>query len=353
MNDYYNKPGISSGLIKALSIHPTNAEKVLYEKEKKTTEALSFGSFFDDKVLQPHTVDEKYQILYSKKPTEKMLDLANAYVNIYFKMKSKEGFDIEHNKRSIILEARESINYNKSLIDETVISKFEKECGEYTEEQISSIENNKIAVTKENNDLSNRLIEQMKLHPSTAFLFDPSSLGHDVEILFQHPVYFKHKIYNKGNPLKFECKALLDIVIIDNKQKEITGIDLKTYDGSFMKNFYRFRYYYQGSWYYLALLYFKSWFKDIKDYSVQNFKFITIDKNEVWMPKIYSMSVPLMEEIIHTNKDKESDIEKYELSGDRASIRDLLLEYNFRIKTNNWKDTYDMLIKGYHLINKL
>lgn len=344
---YRQHDGISSGFLKALSSHPKEAKKILDGEEKETTEALSFGSLFDDKITQPKTVNKKYHVLSSSKPTDKLLEWANKYLELYQIYKEKTDIPTP-DYLQLVLEARRLVKYNMSYKEDTALAKFKDGCSQYVDEMTHIIEGKKIPVTQEQNDLSNRLIDTMKRHPSTMFLFKEYK-NKDIEILFQEPVYFKLK-FHEDDPV-LEGKALFDVIVIDHINRTIKGIDIKTYEGSFKRNFFLFKYYYQGSWYHTALIYYRNTVDRVKGYTIQPFEFIAIDKTEYRSPEIYTLPKTLTLKVLYGDDRDEFGESKF--LGYKKSIVELLEEYKLRIKTNNWEDSYEMLVFGTDTIHKL
>lgn len=93
-----------------------------------------------------------------------------------------------------------------------------------------------------------------------------------------------------------DCKVLLDILNIDHKNKIISPYDLKT--GSkknFLDNFYKYKYWIQATLYYLAIINLQSKYKELKDYKIDNFKFLYISRERSDTPLVYEVSSKAIE----------------------------------------------------------
>jgi len=176
--------------------------------------------------------------------------------------------------------------------------------------------NDKIIIDQFTYDSANKLAMDAKSSPYLQHIFNPNS---NFIVLFQVPVY----ITTTG----FVGKCLIDCIVIDLEKKTITPYDFKTFEGSFEQNYWSFKYYYQEAWYatILRLLTKPESFIDCTipeqlqlihsgEYTIEQFKFIAIDKGE------FKVRI--------------------------KSIGSLILEAKHRLEIDNWRDDYQMITNG-------
>ena len=122
----------------------------------------------------------------------------------------------------------------------------------------------------------------IRTNPTTSKYFETSK---DVEILDQYSIYFNYE--------GIECKALLDRVIVDHKNKTIQPIDFKTMGDQtiyFPKSLRQRRYDIQAAFYTEAL---KSK-KEYETYKILPFKFIVESTINPGNPLVFTCSQELL-----------------------------------------------------------
>ena len=129
-------------------------------------------------------------------------------------------------------------------------------------------------------DMANTMINTLQTHKYTTKLFSPD-LG--VESYNQVAILFEYR--------GVKCKALIDKVLIDHNLKKIYLYDIKTgarYD--FMDNFYKYKYMYQGGFYWKGFNSFIASIPELSDYSLDmSFSFIYISRENPYLPLVYKM----------------------------------------------------------------
>ncbi len=147
------------------------------------------------------------------------------------------------------------------------------------------------------------------------------------EIMKQVPIYFTYK--------EQKCKALLDGILIDHKNKIIMPYDLKTTGKSvydFSISYTQFGYHRQCAFYELALLSEESPIKNLLEegYTLDNFRFIVVET------KVSSSHPAIVYKT--SSKDRKCGIEggyigkKY-----YKGIDELIDDYVYHMSTNNWE----------------
>lgn len=103
-----------------------------------------------------------------------------------------------------------------------------------------------VVISKDEMEKVQKVVELLLANPNTLpYFFNEDN---DIEIAHQLPIYFEYK--------GVECKALMDGIILNHRDKTIRPFDLKTTGMSvynFPENFVRFGYYRQAAFYSEAL----------------------------------------------------------------------------------------------------
>jgi len=338
MREYFDKKGfISASFLKSLSNSPKEGYSIINGEESKKTPSLDFGSLVDCLLTTSDEFIDKYSIFSGKRPSDKLLDFANKYIEIYQIEGSREDFS----KDSAILQARVESGYDSRLLNETVLKKFREECDTYCQFCLDNI--GKTIIDAETLVFANELVYKTKVSPYLQNIFYPDS-NHIV--LFQVPIYLV--------TTRFEGKLLIDILDIDLLNKEITPYDLKTFEGSFESNYWKYKYYYQEAWYSFALntICNKDLFiscelpEELKlihsgEYKIKQFKFIAIDKSLYREVEIFESYNNIIDDVFFKGY-----IDKGEVKVKIKSIESLIQEAKERVKIDNWTTDYQMLTNG-------
>lgn len=129
-------------------------------------------------------------------------------------------------------------------------------------------------------DLANTMYDTLVNHPFTTKIFRKDT--EEIETINQAIIFF----IQEGE----ECKAMIDKMRIDHKNKIIYPFDIKTgYTYAFLVNFYKFKYYLQGSLYSKAIEYMIENDPKYKGYTVDTFKFIYVSRENPLLPVVYEM----------------------------------------------------------------
>lgn len=314
LKEYYENPAISQSKLKLLLNNPklfnTIEESEMYFEEK---EHFIIGSAVDCLLTQSTTFADKF---YISNLQNKPSDTIKSIINQVFDIVSKETFiNSISDYPSLILKACDQHAYQSRWNNQTRIDKI-CEYFEYWEDLKKAI--GKQVLSQEEYDLISRIVMSIKTNENTSKYFQKERL---LEIFYQYEIYF---IYEG-----IECKALLDMVIIDHINKTIQPIDIKTmgdYTINFPKSLRQRRYDLQASWYTEAL---KS--KEIyTTYKILPFKFIVESTIEPGIPLVFTCT----EDLLFTGK---YGIPKHDLIG-LSTINDKDKRFLHRQNT----------IKGFH-----
>ena len=216
VEDYYINPAISQSQLKLLlgpdsSIFNTIQEPDLYFEEKKH---FIIGNGVDIQLTRP--IEEFNQKFHISNLQNKPSDTIKSIVNqVYDRVKETyPNIETIQNYNNAILDACNDHNYQPNWKTETRIAKI-IEAWEYWEDLKQA--EGKVVLSQEENDLISQIVMSIRTNPTTNKYFETSK---DVEILDQLAIYFSY--------CDIDCKALLDRVIVDHKNKTIQPIDFKT-----------------------------------------------------------------------------------------------------------------------------
>ena len=217
VEEYYTNPAISQSKLKLLlgpnpNIFNTIQEPELYFEEKKH---FLIGDAVDIQLTR--SMEEFNQKFHISNLQNKPSDTIKSIVNqVYDHVREIYGREIQTIDRyaDAILDACNDHNYQSRWIDNTRISKV-VEAWEYWEDLKSA--EGKTVLSSEENDLISQIVMSIRTSPNTSKYFQTNK---DVEVLYQLAIYFPCQ--------EVDCKALLDMVVINHKEKTIQPIDIKT-----------------------------------------------------------------------------------------------------------------------------
>ena len=250
LQNYREYPAIHYSLLSKIATDPSNLEF------NNDNDGITFGDALDILLTQSEEeFDKRYAVAKVDKPTGQM----GEFVEALYKLKK---FD----------EAYETVGFKRDSL-EKVVDRFSLEGADY-HDFLQMAEGKKIISYEMYKDVL-KAINTLKIHDFTSVYFNEPREG--VEIKYQVPILFKVD----GN----ECKALLDVLVIDHEKKLIYPIDLKStgeYINMFPSSFLKWKYYLQASFYSYGVkqLY--------PDYTVDNFKFIVISSQQLTKPLVYT-----------------------------------------------------------------
>ena len=282
VEDYYTNPAISQSQLKLLlgpdpSIFNTIQEPDLYFEEKKH---FIIGNGVDMQLTRP--IEEFNQKFHISNLQNKPSDTIKSIVNqVYDRVKEiYPNIETIQNYNNTILDSCNDHNYQPNWKTETRIAKV-VEAWEYWEDLKAA--EGKVVLSQEENDLISQIVMSIRTNPTTSKYFERNT--NYVEILDQYSIYFNYE--------GIECKALLDRVIVDHKNKTIQPIDFKTMGDQtiyFPKSLRQRRYDIQAAFYTEAL---KSK-KEYETYKILPFKFIVESTINPGNPLVFTCSQELL-----------------------------------------------------------
>ena len=316
IQEYINSPAMNQSKLKLLSISAQAFQEVkepeMFFEEK---EHFVIGKGVDDLItMGQEYFDENYHISDITKPSDTIMSIVQ---QVFQSKESDNWFDQN------LLPAIEAHNYQPNWKPDTKITKVSVEGETYWNELLQS--ENKQILSKEQilkiDSIANQILEHR-------FTKDYFKLDEFTDIYYQLPIYFTVD--------NIECKALLDMVIVNHELKTITPIDIKTI-GDYTKFFdyqcLRRRYDIQASWYMQALF---NW-RDInyERYSVKTFKFIVASTTKQCDPVIFDAT----NNFINAGKYGSSKVRYYYLNSGSGELEESATEtYGWKklLKIYNW-----------------
>lgn len=249
--EYFEHPNISQSELKLLLSGSPRAftrvrEKELYFEEKRH---FTVGSAVDCMLTQgQEEFDTQYYIgELENKPTDVIKSILNEVFDFLIQ-DGKEASELSvissESYKSVIIQMANSHNYYANRSDDFKYSKI-CEYYEYWDELRNS--QGKIILSQNELVLINSIVMSLKSSDITGKYLHECD-DNNIEKLYQFPIYFTY--------LDVECKALLDLVIIDHINKTIQPIDIKTlgdYTFNFPKSVRQRRYDIQAAYYTQAL----------------------------------------------------------------------------------------------------
>ena len=283
VEDYYTNPAISQSQLKLLlgpdpSIFNTIQEPDLYFEEKKH---FLIGDGVDIQLTQSlEAFNEKFHVSnIQNKPSDTIKSIVN---QVYDLVKEEVGSladkGLLRDHTSKIIDSCNDHNYQPNWKTETRVAKV-VEAWEYWEDL--KLAEGKTVLSSEENDLISQIVMSIRTSPNTSKYFQTSK---DVEVLYQLAIYFPCQ--------GVDCKALLDMVVIDHKEKTIQPIDFKTMGDQtiyFPKSLRQRRYDIQAAFYNEAL---KS---KHSAYEILPFKFIVESTTNPGNPLVFTCNQELLE----------------------------------------------------------
>lgn len=264
--------GVSYSRISKLADGPQSYLKGLADEPDSS--AIALGTVVDMKLTQPaEAFDEQVYVMTTDIPKSEMM---KTFCEVY----------AETDDQGI---ARESSGFKIGI--DAVVKKFEKEGKEYYNALLKA--KGKTIIGAENFFRALNMVKILRSNPYTSRYFVNETPG--IELMFQVPILWTidYKSLMQGEEGKVKtinAKSLLDVIRIDNNNKVIQPIELKTGADSFYKSYRRYKRILQGTMYYDAVAQTVQKSGDHKDYTVEPLRFIYADSNLVYPPAIYKMA---------------------------------------------------------------
>lgn len=279
--DYRNFPGFSQSILKGLA---DDGPSSLLDKKEIKSIALEFGSLVDIIITDPENRDNIFYTNPIEKPTASLLVLADELLKDHYAL--DYTYEQITDKEYVIEKIKNLGLWSKSK-DDNLLSKFDNDLF-YTYIYSVIDAEGKIICTPTLVEAAEHCADVLLTHSYTKELFNETD---DIEVLKQVPVFYKFN----GE----EGKGKIDLLRIDHKKKLISIYDIKTgseLPSNFENSFYFFKYYLQVISYILGVQYMIETIPELKEYSIDKFRFIYISKKLPDTPCIYEVN----EELLHS-----------------------------------------------------
>ena len=202
---YYKSKRVSNSLLSGINV-PKNFKNKLDFGENDSTPSLRIGSALDCLLTSPERWEEDFQVVDVEKPQGLMGKFIDKLPPDLTKLSELE----------LYYPAYEASEFKLSL--QTVVNKFWSNTDAVGYYRLVSSKGTKIILPREEYQAVLKAKELLLSNEFTYQYFH--NLFTHQELLHQVAVYFTYK--------DTECKALLDGILIDHKNKRIHPFDLKT-----------------------------------------------------------------------------------------------------------------------------
>ena len=328
--EYRDNKGVSQSFLKELEGYP----KYLTLGERKKSKAFEIGSLVDLLLTAKDSFDMEYVIYDGTFPTEKMRLLADRYIELAL---IDREMSLKTDHVSTVLQARIDVDFDSRLKTPTVLDKFNESAYEYTQFVLANP--NRLVISKSDYLWAMDMVNETIDNPITGYwLREKESV---TTVLFQQPLYFDWSV----NSAVIECKALPDIIHINHVKKTINLLDIKTYEGDFESNYFKFRYYYQSEFYMEAIRRRLNHTLIPDGYMLENFYFIAIDKGRFKPPLVYKHNPTSKGVVMNGGTLTDSKGHNIKIKG----LNQLFKEYLYHSETGDWEYPYNYL-KQKHIL---
>ena len=316
--------------VSSLNLFATSPRKYaehVTKPEKVDTSYFTKGSAVDCLITEPEKFDEEFAVMNVNRPAGMMGDLCKLLADYQEVNTDNLPFD------DVFEAAYNNIGFKLSL--SAVRKKFNDAKNDYTKYYnfLNNARNKKVISAKEL-EQAKEVVHALKTNMHTKkYIVDP----------VDHPlmeVYDQMELFFDFQGIK--CKGYLDRVIIDHVNKVVKPIDIKTTGKSvfeFPKSFIQFGYFRQGAFYLQGL---KDWISkqdNLKDYRIDNFKFIVAEMDCYNDPMIFEMTEKDVECALYTGGKLKGST--YEIK----SITELIEDLKWHREEGKWNMTKEEYVQ--------
>lgn len=285
--------------------------------DKIDTPSLTFGSLVDMLITgDENDFENNFYILKETSPTPKVKEIVGLVRSL---LNDELPPTMDLIPKNLIMDAINAAQYQQNWSEEKRYASIIEKAESYYLDCYKSI--GKKIITQEEYEDAIKCADVLKNDDTTRFYFQDDPFNNDIERLYQ----LKFKGINNGIPYK----CMLDLIVVDHRNKTIQPIDLKTsgsYEDEFFKSFIKWNYDIQARNYYRLLR--DAVINDdyFKDFTINDYKFIVINRTNL-KPLVW-------------------DFEGTKLSGD------IVLENKETNKKITFKDPWDVGVELWHYLNK-
>lgn len=293
--------------------------------DKKTSEALRFGSLVDTLLTAPEEFEDKFYIVKVKKPS----DTIYAIINNIWEESDKQIDALIKIPEGLILNNADRFNYGMTWRKETRVNKILTEGSDFFKTFKKA--ENKIIIPQEDYVRANSCIEALKTSKYTRDAFYDDIFEEDIESHYQ----LKFKAYFED--IDMEVRIMLDRLKVDHANKIIYPKDLKTTgkdEEHFADSFLTWNYWIQSNMYSEVLAKVISQDDYFKDFTIAPFEFICINRYNI-SPLIWVDNTNLIPG------------DRLDIHGIRHSYwKKLCTELKWHMDNKIYNYTYDSIVNG-------
>lgn len=233
-----------------------------------STPSLVFGSLVDCLLTQgEEAFNANYAVMNVSTPPESILNIVSQLSESHTEMQFALVSDDD------IVLAANAYEYQKNWKDATRVAKIRDLGGAYY--NFMKANSNKSIVSKQDVEDARKCADMLKSDSATSWYFCGSFLD-DIERLYQLQFAIKDEVTG------IDYKGMLDLVMIDHKNKKIYPCDLKTTKSiyTFEESFYKYRYFLQAAMYTnLLRVVIAEKCPELTDYTIEPYRFIVISRS--------------------------------------------------------------------------
>lgn len=357
LKEYYSNPAVSQSQLKTLVYGPELFLKALEEPEQELYFEeklyLNIGRAVDTLITGEEN-NEFEQEFYVSTLQNKPSDIIKSIIqevkaNLSF---SSDKDDLKAH-RQLIINCCNNHEYYMNWKNDTRVNKIIEAGEEYFKELVNS--DGRTILSQEENQKVREIVSSIKGSKFTRKYFEEDFHR---EIIYQLPIYFKLDNIN--------CKALLDMVIFNHKEKTIQIIDIKTIGdktSKFHNSIIRHKYFIQAAMYHRAMEYYINVLHtNYSQYKILPFKFLVESTIEVGYPRVFEISQELFEiglrgrPVLYSRLCKKEDLTdtistkvlvKHEILG----LHQLLNLYSYYMNTRFEKEKDYLENEGHFVVN--
>lgn len=336
VQDYIQSSALNQSKLKLLLVSAQAFQEVkepeLFFEEK---EHFLIGKGVDDYItMGKEYFENNYHVGLPTKPSAVIMSIVH---QLFATRDSDDWFSISP---EIMLSVIDAHNYQPNWKVETKVKKISEEGEQYWNDLVFS--EGKTVLSVEQYGKVEYIVQQILTHRFTKYLFEENE---NTDIYYQLPIYFVEK--------DIQCKALLDMVVVDHELKEIRPYDIKTI-GDYSKNFdyqtKKRRYDIQAAWYQIALSFWAN--ENFPNYEITAFSFIVASTTKQCDSLVFHASA----DFLNTGQFGyasvyfiEENDELKEYSVEHKGIDQLLQEYKWH-EENGWELDYESEMAEGHFI---
>lgn len=289
-------------------------------EEEEQTKAAIVGQVVECLLFEKEKFDDKfYMSSLAKAPTGLMLEFVEALYR-YTREATDENGDIKREFKEIALDAYKASGFKYKF--ETVLEKFIGSDAEIYYKEIREIRSKGLVViTTEDVQNAERIVEELRSNETTAPVLNLVNSDRYV-VLVQYQI--------EGYDIDdLPLKSMMDLVVIDHKEKTIQVYDLKC--SWSVEGFYEEYYLYRRA--YIQAYLYKEACKELKVreeleyYTVLDPKFIVCDSINYYSPLIYALN----------SDDMEDAYNGFEYKGRKyPGVKEIISDLKWAKKNDKW-----------------